>query len=1010
MTAIERTAYPRLRRNPSARDLAILYTPTEAELAWATTTARDEAHRLHRLLWLKCFQGLGYFPRLQEIPPPISEHLRTFLELDPAVPRGYGQDRTLYRHQTAVRAYLQVLVFGEAARAAVSARVRTAATVLDNPADLINVAIEELVRLRYELPAFSTLDRLVEQVRTEVNQALFTQVAMCLTAEATARLQALLDAKLAPRRTNFQTIKDPPESATVGHLRALELKLAWLLTLEDTDRLLAEVPAAKRQHFAAEALALDAGAMNDIKPPKRYTLLLCLIHQARVTTRDDLVSMFIKRMRGIQHDAQAELVRLRESHLEITLKVADTLNAVLDTLDDEPPGDPTGDAPEATEAAPAQAAAPERVRRTDAERMQQLRALLAARGGTAVLREDCATVTSYNSQNYLPLLWRFYQSHRAVLFRLVRSLTIRSTTQDGSLCKALEFICAHQTKRRQWLPAEIDLTFASEAWQRLIMDRRRRKAKLARRHLEVCVFLTLAQDLKTGDACVAGSAEYADYRTHLLPWAECAPLVAEYCQELGFALTPAGFVAGLKDWLTQTAAQIDQAFPDNKQVVIHPNGTPGIKKPQRKPRSPTLGPLIQALQERIPERNLLDIMRNVEHWTAWSRHLGPLSGANSKLDRERYVLTAFTYGCNIGPTQMARHLRGRATAHQLYTANHRHVTVERLDKTIRDVINRYAKCGLPRLWGKEKVAAADGTQFGLYAETLQSEYHIRYGDYGGIAYHHLSDMYIALFSHFIVCGVWEAVYILDILKKNTSVIQPDTIHADTQGQNLPVFGMAYLLGIKLMPRIRNWQGLIFYRPGKGTKYQHIDSLFTDVIDWPLIETHWPDLLQVVLSIKAGKVLPSTLLRKLTNYSRKNRLYQAFRELGRVVRTEFLVRWLGDEQMRMQITATTNKLEAYNGFSKWLCFGGDGTLPDKQSQDQEKRIKHTDLVANAVILQNTVDLTEAVRSLVAEGYAVKREDLAGLSPYWTRHIKRFGDYILEWDEVPPALEDELPLPI
>ena len=1009
MTAIERTAYPRLRRNPSERDLATLYTPTEAELAWVTTTARDGAHRLHLLLWLKCFQCLGYFPQLLEIPTPISEHLRLCLDGDTTVPLGYHHDRMRYRHHQAVREYLQVHTFDDTGRQAVRATLHIAARVMDNPADLINVAIEELIRLRYELPAFSTLDRLVEQVRTEVNQALFTQVAARLTAEDTARLQALLDAKLSLRRTNYQTIKDPPESATVGHLRALEIKLTWLLTLGASERLLADVPAAKLKHFAAEAFALDAGAMNDIKAPKRYTLLLCLIHQARVTTRDDLVTMFIKRMSSIQQDAQAELLRLRESHLETTLKVADTLNAVLDTLDEQP-ADLADHPPEAPEATPPQEEAPERVRLTDAERVQQLRELLAARGGTAALREDCATVASYNSQNYLPLLWRFYQSHRAVLFRLVRSLTISSTTQDQSLCKALEFICTHQTKRRQWLPAALDLTFASEAWQRLIIDRRRRKAKLARRHLEVCVFLTLAQDLKTGDACVAGSAEYADYRTHLLPWAECAPLLAEYCQELGFALTPAGFVANLKDWLTKTAEQVDQAFPDNKQVVIHPNGTPGIKKPKRKPRSPTLGPLIQALQERIPERNLLDIMRNVEHWTEWSRHLGPLSGANSKLDRERYVLTAFTYGCNIGPTQMARHLRGRATAHQLYTANHRHVTVERLDKALRDIINRYAKCGLPQLWGKEKVAAADGTQFGLYAETLQSEYHIRYGDYGGIAYHHLSDMYIALFSHFIVCGVWEAVYILDILKKNTSVIQPDTIHADTQGQNLPVFGMAYLLGIKLMPRIRNWQGLIFYRPNKGTKYEHIDSLFTDVIDWQLIETHWPDLLQVVLSIKAGKVLPSTLLRKLTNYSRKNRLYQAFRELGRVVRTEFLLRWLGDEQIRVQITATTNKLEAYNGFSKWLCFGGEGTLPDKQSQDQEKRIKYTDLVANAVILQNTVDLTEAVRSLVTEGYEVKREDLALLSPYWTRHIKRFGDYILEWDEVPPALDDELPLPI
>jgi hypothetical protein len=34
----------------------------------------------------------------------------------------------------------------------------------------------------------------------------------------------------------------------------------------------------------------------------------------------------------------------------------------------------------------------------------------------------------------------------------------------------------------------------------------------------------------------------------------------------------------------------------------------------------------------------------------------------------------------------------------------------------------------------------------------------------------------------------------------------------------------------------------------------------------------------------------------------------------------------------------------------------------------------------------------VRGLLAEGYVVKHEDLATLSPYQTRQIKRFGDYV------------------
>lgn len=64
------------------------------------------------------------------------------------------------------------------------------------------------------------------------------------------------------------------------------------------------------------------------------------------------------------------------------------------------------------------------------------------------------------------------------------------------------------------------------------------------------------------------------------------------------------------------------------------------------------------------------------------------------------------------------------------------------------------------------------------------------------------------------------------------------MHADTQGQSLPVFGLAALLGFGLLPRIRNWHDLNFYRPDANTRYQHIDTLFGEhIIDWDLIETH-----------------------------------------------------------------------------------------------------------------------------------------------------------------------------
>ncbi len=312
------------------------------------------------------------------------------------------------------------------------------------------------------------------------------------------------------------------------------------------------------------------------------------------------------------------------------------------------------------------------------------------------------------------------------------------------------------------------------------------------------------------------------------------------------------------------------------------------------------------------------------------------------------------------------------------------------------------------MWGKGQSVAADGTKYDVREQNLLSEYHIRYGGYGGIAYHHVADKYIALFSHFIPCGTWEAIYILDGLLQNKSDLQPDTVHGDTQGQSTTVFALSYLLGIKLMPRIRNWQNLTFYRPSSQVKYKHIDSLFKDSINWELILNHWSDLFQVVLSIYTGKISSAALLRKLGNYSRKNRLYQAFRELGRVVRTVFLLEYISDPSLRKKITAATNKVEAYHGFAKWFFFGGDSIINTNNPKLMEKIIKYNHLVANAVIFQNVVDLTELLRQLQREGHLLSRDDVAARSPYLTAHIKRFGDYFLDLEQVPHALDERLVL--
>lgn len=78
--------------------------------------------------------------------------------------------------------------------------------------------------------------------------------------------------------------------------------------------------------------------------------------------------------------------------------------------------------------------------------------LFEEKGGIDSLQQDCLAISVYNRNNYLPLLEKFYNSHRKTLFRLISSLKLDSTTQDDSLIKALQFLLLNENRRVEQLP------------------------------------------------------------------------------------------------------------------------------------------------------------------------------------------------------------------------------------------------------------------------------------------------------------------------------------------------------------------------------------------------------------------------------------------------------------------------------------------------------------------------------------------------------------------------------
>jgi hypothetical protein len=112
---------------------------------------------------------------------------------------------------------------------------------------------------------------------------------------------------------------------------------------------------------------------------------------------------------------------------------------------------------------------------------------LEAGGGLERLSAAHEAVAAHHGNNYLPLLERFYKSHRPVLFTLVDALDLRATSAERGVLEALEFIRANRDRRGEWIEEPtvhvrdgrqvtiaIDIdSFASEQWKKTLRDKRR---------------------------------------------------------------------------------------------------------------------------------------------------------------------------------------------------------------------------------------------------------------------------------------------------------------------------------------------------------------------------------------------------------------------------------------------------------------------------------------------------------------------------------------------------------
>jgi hypothetical protein len=215
-----RLIYPTLAQRLTPADVHQLFSPSYEERRWAPTIARTPSSQVALLVQLKIFQSVGRFLPVEQIPEAAIEHVARALGVDEEIRLLYT-DSTLYRHQSSVLERLHITAWGAAARELVRNTMSDIAQTRTDPVDLVNAAVDALVRHQFELPSLDTLTRLAGQIHSQVNAVHWQRINALLTADERAALEALLVVNPETQESPFAVICRAPGRSTRKNLNVL---------------------------------------------------------------------------------------------------------------------------------------------------------------------------------------------------------------------------------------------------------------------------------------------------------------------------------------------------------------------------------------------------------------------------------------------------------------------------------------------------------------------------------------------------------------------------------------------------------------------------------------------------------------------------------------------------------------------------------------------------------------------------------------------------------------------
>ena len=363
--------------------------------------------------------------------------------------------------------------------------------------------------------------------------------------------------------------------------------------------------------------------------------------------------------------------------------------------------------------------------------------------------------------------------------------------------------------------------------------------------------------------------------------------------------------------------------------------------------------------------SIIHILKDVDNFSKFGKAIRHSSSKNAKLkvDIDTIIAGLMAKGHNIGINRIGNISIGinKNTLRQAVTWM---LTPQSLEDANNLLLAKIDAMKLSNVYAiaNHNHTASDGTKVDIAVDSLLANHSFKYfGNSAGVSVYSFIDQKQSLFYSTVISpSDREAAYVMDGLMNN-KVVKSTQHSTDSHGYMESCFAATHFIGVSFAPRIAKLYKQKIYGFGGVKKYEKKGYAVkpSRSINLRLLRSQWEDILRFMCTIKLRECSASQLFTRLSSYARENPLYKALKEFGRIIKSQFILSYIDDVELRQSVEKQLNRVEHANRFSKAVFWSRNQKIHDGLPEEQKVTIGCKTVIQNALVLWNYMYLSQLI---------------------------------------------------